>query len=241
MESVFEFTMTTTGTYNDIADFTIANFIDEAFRRLKIDQSKITSEHLSSAKISLQLMFVDWYDDGTHQFLIDQQQFNLVGDGSDIAFQTPNGTIDIMDMIYRDQNGNDLQIKAISRQDYLYINDKFVEGQPLSYFTDKTTIPPVVRLWPVQNIAGTSVIYNRFRQVQDVGPFSYQTDTTVLYANAICAGLAARLAEKYASTELEDRLIAKAQIAYDKATDSDRDRAPYVIKPRLGRRFYYGV
>ena len=29
--------------------------------------------------------------------------------------------------------------------------------------------------------------------------------------------------------------------AYKLATNQDRDRSPYIIKPRLGRRFQYGI
>lgn len=233
--------MTTSGTYNTIKDFNVAQIIDEAFRRIRISPADITGEHMLSARISLDLMFVTWWNDGVQQFIIEREVQTLVGEDTDISFTTPDGTIDIIDMIYRNQTGQDIEIKPISREDYLYINDKTVHGQPLCYFVDKTTLPPVIYLWPVQNITGTSVVYNRLRQIQDVGAYTNTPDTTVTYKEAITAGLAARLAAKYGDDPLEVKLIKLANEAYNLATNSDRDRAPYVMKPRIGRRFYYGV
>lgn len=233
--------MTTSGTYNTIRDFNVSQIIDEAFRRIRISPADITGEHMLSARISLDLMFNNWWNDGVQQFIIERVVQDLSGDITDISFIPPTGTIDILDMIYRNQTGQDIEIKPISREDYLYINDKTVSGQPLCYFVDKTTIPPIIYLWPVQNITGTAVVYNRLRQMQDVGAYTNTPDTTVTYKEAICAGLAARLAGKYSDDKMEAKLIRLADEAYDLATNSDRDRAPYVMKPRIGRRFYYGV
>lgn len=230
--------MTTSGTYNAIADFNIAQCIDEAFRRCKIDPSKTTGEQLLSARISLDLMFTSWCNDGMQQFIIDQQIHPLVGDGAtDIEFLAPMGTVDIISMVFRTATFTDMEISAISRKDYQDLSNKFTLGQPVNYFVDKTTVPPVIKLWPVQNVAGTYVVYNRLRQIQDSGSYTNTPDTTVLYKDAICAGLAARLAEKYCDPDLETRLLAKYQQIYDMAKDQDRDRAPLVIKPNLGRRF----
>lgn len=230
--------MTTSGTYNTVANFSVVEWIDEAFRRCQVDQSKIESEHLTSARISLNLLFIDWVNDGVEQFIIDQQTYTLTGTSSDSNFTTPVGTVDVLNMVFRNSSNTDMEISAISRQDYEYISQKTASGQPVNYFVDKTTMPAVVYLWPVQNITGTSVVYNRLRQIQDVGNYSNTLDVSVLYTSAAISGLAARLAEKYCTPDLEDRLISKYQEAYEKAKDQDRDRAQLVIKPRLGRRYY---
>ena len=128
--------MTTSGTYSTVANFTVAQVIDEAFRRCKVDPTTLTNEHTLSARISLDLMFIDWINDGVEQFIIDEQVTSLTGTSADISITTPTGTIDVLDMVYRDANGQDIQIAPISRQDYLYIKDKTVSGQPITYFTD---------------------------------------------------------------------------------------------------------
>ncbi len=229
--------MTTSGTYNAVANFNIAEIIDEAFRRCRVAPSMIDGEHMLSARISLDLLFITWCNDGLQQFIIDEQTQVLVGDGTDINFTTPVGTVDVWSMIFRNSSDTDMEISAISRVDYQNISQKDTAGQPVSYFVDKTTMPPVIYLWPVQNITGTSVVYNRIRQIQDAGAYTNTPDTTVLYKDAICAGLASRLAEKYCEADLEARLIAKYQEVYNLAKDQDRDRAPLVIKPNLGRRW----
>lgn len=229
--------MTTSGTYTAIRDFSIAECIDESFRRCKIDQSKITGEHMLSARISLDMLFITWCNEGFQQFIIDQEILPLVGNGTDFEFTMPSGSVDIISMVFRNASITDMEISAISRKDYQDISNKYAAGQPVNYFVDKTTVPPVVKLWPVQNVTGTFVVYNRLRQIQDSGAYTNTPDTTVLYKDAICAGLAARLAQKYCDPALEDRLIADYNRIYGMAKDQDRDRAQLVIKPILGRRF----
>jgi hypothetical protein len=237
--------MTTSGTYTTVANLTVAEIIDEAFRRCRISPSMTIADHQWSARLSFDLMLTDWVNDGVQQFIMDRQVQTLAGMPSDISFIAPAGTIDVFDMVFRNATDNDIQIKSISRNDYLDINDKATTGQPITYFVDKTSLPPTVYLWPVQNITGTAVVYNRLRQIQDVGAPTNTVDSTVLYKEAICACLAAKLAEKYADVEkyptIEKDLLVKAQVAYRRAKNQDRDRSAYIMKPRLGRRFTYGV
>ena len=228
--------MATSGTYTAISSMTVAQIVDESFRRCKIAPEDLTSEHAMVARLSLNLMFIDWINDGVQQFITDEETESLAGDGTDISFTCPAGTIDVLDMIFRDASENDIQIAPVSRKDYLYINNKETTGQPITYFVDKSALPPTVYLWPVQNITGTSVVYNRLRQVQDVGASTNTVDTTVTYVEAMCACLAAKLAEKYSDPATETALLQKAAVVYKRAKDQDRDRAPYVMKPRLGRR-----
>lgn len=237
--------MTTSGTYNTIANFNFAQIIDDAFRRCRVAPSEINGEHMLSARISLDLMFIGWVNDGVQQFVIDEITQPLVGDGTDTNFTAPVGTVDILSMIFRNASSinvaTDMEISAISRKDYQDISQKDAAGQPVNYFVDKTTIPPVIYLWPVQNITGTSVVYNRVRQIQDAGAYANTPDTTVLYKEAIVACLADLLWVKYGDDAKHpghgDNLIARAMKSYEMAKDQDRDRAQLVIKPYLGRRF----
>ena len=233
--------MTTSGTYTFVENFSIVQCIDEAFRRCKVTPEMITSEHLLSAQISLDLMFIGWVNDGVNQFVIDQQIQTLLGDGTDISFTTPVGTVDILSMVFRNASNTDMEISAISRQDYQDISQKTTGGQPVNYWVDKTTIQPVCYLWPVQDVTGTYVVYNRVRQIQDTGNYTNTPDTTVLYKDAICACLADLLWDKYGDDTVYPnqgaKLALRAQKAYDIAQEQDRDRSQLVIKPCLGRRY----
>jgi hypothetical protein len=230
--------LTTSGTYSFISNFSIVEIIDEAFRRIQIDPGSLTGDQLKSASISLNLLFIEWINDGVEQFITETETHLLVV--GDESFTTPEATVDVFNMVFR-QNDQDIQIKPISRQDYLYINQKDVPGQPVCYFTDKTTLPPVVKLWPVPNVASTYVVYNRLRQMQDVGAFTNTPDTTYFYVEAMVSGLAAKLSEKYSTPPMMADKLVRYQMAYRNAKNADRDRSPYVMKPRLGRRYLYGV
>jgi len=107
----------------------------------------------------------------------------------------------------------------------LQINIKDVESQPVVYFLDKSTVPPVIFLWGVQNIPNTSIVYNRIRQIQDVGNLQNTPDITVLYSDAMCWGLAARLAFIYVP-EKYDIVSGMAEKIFRLAAQGDRYRCP---------------
>lgn len=235
--------MTTSGTYNTVVNYNFAEMTDEAWRRCKIAPQTVSAEQMVSATYTINFLLTSWANQaGNEQFLQSTQTYDLVGNGiADIDFTMPTGGIDIISMVYLNANNEAIQIKPIGRQDYLYINDKTIQGQPLCYFVNKSTIPPVVNLWPVQNITGTSIQFTMLSQAQDMGTWLNTPSISVLYTEAFVSAIAAKLSEKYCDPALEVALTAKAIQAFMMAEDQDRNRACMIIKPRLGRRYYYGI
>jgi hypothetical protein len=229
--------MTTSGTFTTIAGLDISVVIDEAFRRLSLAPESLTSDTLISARLSLDLLMIELINKRDFQFTTDQQTKTLTtGVGS---FITSDGTIDVLEMVFR-QNGQDIQMQPLSRRDYLFINDKTVQGEPISYFVDKTNLPPTVYLWPVPNIADTQVVYNRKRQMYDVGDLTNTPDSTIIFRETLIAGLAYKLAEKYAPERLSEKKDLYEESLMN-ASKNERDRSPLVLRPRVGQRLGNGT
>jgi hypothetical protein len=68
--------MATSGTF--IFNPDLAELVDEALERCRIDPAKITSRHILSARRSMRFMFADWATQDYHNFRIVQEQFTLV-------------------------------------------------------------------------------------------------------------------------------------------------------------------
>jgi hypothetical protein len=222
--------MTTSGTYPSLSSYDGINIIDLAFADAGLTPQMVEAEHLTVAIQCIRRLQIEWVNRGVNQFMVTEESQSLVvGDESFIA---PSGTIDILTAVYR-QNGQDVQVSALSRIDYLSINDKTSGGNPLNYFVDKTSLPPTIFLWPVPDQSGLSLVYYRIKLMQDFVNFTNTPDMTILFIDALISGLAYRLASIY-GTGREDRLKAQYEEAYAYAFERDGDNASLVLMPRLG-------
>jgi hypothetical protein len=109
-------------------------------------------------------------------------------------------------------------------------------GPPTSFWTARVLPAVIINLHPTPDKA-YPVTYWRFRQPQDVSALVENPDAPVLWSEAVCAGLAARLALKFLPG-LEDKdkrmeLRAEAEVAFQRASDESRERAPLRIEPMI--------
>ena len=72
------------------------------------------------------------------------------------------------------------------------------------------------------------------RLPQDVGALGNTIDAPVLWAEALAAGLAAKLAVKFAP-ERADMLEARAASTYSSAARENRERVPLTLRPVMRR------
>lgn len=219
--------MTTSGTTT--FSLTVAEFLDEAWERCGKDPAHLTARHIISARRSMNLLLADWYTDGHKQWKLDlQSQATTVGMAS---FTPATGTIDIFDMMLR-RSGVDTPVVRISRDDYQQIGDKAIQGRPDRFFLDRGTTLTCF-LWPTGENATDSLRYYRLARIQDVGAASNTLDLPVYWFEAFAAGVAAKLAEKWAPDK-EVGLITKAAAAFKRAKQEDRDRADVSIQVSYG-------
>lgn len=216
--------MTTSGTYNWSPE--VQELCEEAFERCGIDPATLTARHLKSARRSLDLLFSDWANRGPHLWAIDQQTLALTqGDG---LYDCPAGTVAVLEMVVR-RNGVDTPVFPMARDEYLAIPDKTTQGLPNRFYFDRSITTPTLAFWNIPENSTDQIIYYRMRQLQDVGVASNTPDIPYRWEEAMTAGLAAKLAEKFAP-DREQLLIAKAQEKYAAAYQEDRQRTPTITR-----------
>jgi hypothetical protein len=130
--------MSTSGTTGFNLD--LNNLVEEAFERC--GQELRTGYDLRTARRSLNLLTIEWANRGINLWTIEQGQINMVtGQG---LYPMPNDTIDILDMVVRQNNGVqsnqiDINISRISESTYSTIPNKLTQGRPIQCWINRQT------------------------------------------------------------------------------------------------------
>ena len=230
--------MATSGTF--IFNPDLAELVDEALERCRLDPAKITSRHILSARRSMRFMLADWATQDYHDFRIVNDSFTLVQGqatytgGVDFDL-TDNNLIDILDVSLT-RSGTDTPVEFESRSLYMDIPDKTVEGRPDRVFVDKQRDQIVLTFWPVPENSTDIIVYNAVRKFEDHDTAADNADIPYHMYDAFAYGLAFRLAEKFAPPELESALFAKSQNAFISAQNAVRERGDVRLVPGSARR-----
>lgn len=222
--------MSTSGTF----DFTmeIVDVVDEAFERCRVDIETLTTRHLVSAARSLSLMQIEWENRGVKEWKIARVPITTEIGMMNITLDPQ--VITVVNAFYRNMYGVDTPMKKIGRIDYDALPDKTVQGNiPDRFFLDRQRVSPILNIYTACANAGEFIMLDCFVATEDVGSFSNNPDAPRRWLEATCAGLAARLGEKYAP-ELEEGLIAKAQLQFKYARDEERDDSSTQITANYG-------
>lgn len=223
--------MTSTGTY--LFSPEVANIVDDAFERVRVDPETLTTRHLHSARYNLNLILANMQNIADFPWLVDRVMTTLTQ--GTYSFAVAANTVDILEMVLRRDN-IDVSMARVGREDYLNVHQKDLQGRPHLFWLDRQVAAPVLYLWNSPENSTDQIIYNRLISNQDVGNPANTLNLPIRWHEAVTAMLAARLAEKYAP-ERETSFIAKANLALDTARMGDRDRSPMTINVDYGRRF----
>lgn len=231
--------MSTSGTRGfdpDLAQITV-----EAYSRAGVRRLGITAEHIEDAILSANYMLADWGTLGFKQFeLTDALTIAMVP--AQESYTLPAGVLDIWDARLYRSTADDPMFR-ISRSDYNNIPRKITQGKPDRYYVDPTASDlRTVYLWPVPENNTDVVKYTALRRPEDVTAMSETAPVPYEWQEAFVAGLAYRVAVKYAPQRIAG-LLAAAQGdlemrggAFRRAFNADRERAPAVFAvTRSGR------
>lgn len=174
----------------------------------------LNAEHYVSIRNSLNYLTLEMAtQDGDRVYAIDQETAALV-DGT-ASFALSSGSIDVLDermTITVSGETVSTPIARISREDYLMIPDKTTQGMPSQFTVDHSVLnTPTVQLWPVSDAAYT-VTYDRMRFIQDSVALSDTADVRRIWLDALVAGLAKRIAQKWNLERFD-----KCALEYDRA------------------------
>ena len=219
--------MTTSGTA--IFDLSIDDAVEEAFERCGM---RMTSGYqLTSARRSLNLLFLDWANRGLNLWTIEQQTYALTGDAE---ITLDSDTVNVLSAVIRDNSQSpsvDITIDRISREEYLNIPDKQTGARPAQYYVQRANVFKVF-LYPRPNGPYT-LVYYRIRRIQDAGDYTNTADVNFRFLPCLVSGLAYHLALKFAPERVA-ALKAFYEEDFQRAALEDRDTASVSFVPDFG-------
>ena len=218
--------MATSGTVAFRPD--VEEIITEAFERCGIDVQTRTGDHAISARRSINLLFSEFANRGINYWTLSQNTLHLVNGTT--SYTLPVGTIDILDAVIRDSSSNtDQIINRITIQDYNQLPNKDTAGKPSQYMIDRQ-YTPVVYFWSVPNTSTYSLVYWAMNQLEDVTLSNQDADVPYRWSDTICAGLASKLAMKYAPEKFQ-LLNEMYERSFNFAASSDNDGVSLRVQP----------
>jgi hypothetical protein len=230
----------------------VGELFEEAVENAGIDPAATGGAHIKSFRRSLRFMVnSEWSTYGVRNWMVSQQTHTTaVGE---TFFTLPAGGLDIVEAVMRRGSPtSDIEMYPISRDEYLTIVNKQDQGRPDRYWVERLGDSKVVHYWQAGSNTTDQIIYNLFRQNQDVTDALQNTLGLPTYAYAaLAAGVSARLALKWNPQryELLQAIYAGPQWAQNPANPGgllglllmeDRERGDIetypAFEPRVGRR-----
>lgn len=219
--------MTTSGT--TIFDLQIDDLIEEAFERCGMQMTN--GKQLSTARRSMNLMFLEWANRGLNLWTIELATYNLVQGDTEITLDTD--TVNVLSAVIRLNQSppTDIIIERIGREQYLDVPDKTTQAQPAQYYVQRTNVPKLF-LYPTPDQT-YQLRYYRIRRIQDAGNYTNTADVNFRFLPCLAAGLSYYLSLKYAP-ERTQGLKGIYEEEFARAAAEDRDIASTYFVPDLG-------
>ena len=128
--------MTTTGTTTFNLD--VNDLIEEAFERC--GRELRTGYDFKTARRSLNLLTIDWANRGINLWTVEQGVIPMVT--GQAMYPYPADTIDMMDMVIRQNNGVqsnqiDINISRIAEPTYMSLPNKLAQGRPIQVYINR--------------------------------------------------------------------------------------------------------
>ena len=220
--------MATSGTTD--FNLSIDDLVEEALERCGMRPT--SGYHLTSARRSLNLLFLDWANRGLNLWTIEKATYTLTQGINEISL--PTDTVNVLEAIIRQSNqgvNTDVYIERISREDYLNVPDKTSEARPSQFYVERTNVPKVF-FYPAAHQTYTFVYY-RIRRIQDAGAYPNTSDVNFRFLPCLTSGLAYQLSLKFAP-DRTPALKAIYEEDFLRAAMEDRDTASVQFVPDVG-------
>ena len=206
----------------------VEEIITEAYERCDIDIQTRTGDQAISARRSMNLLFSEFANRGINYWTVSQNTLTLVNGTT--SYTLPVGTIDILDAVIRDSSSNtDQIINRVTIQEYNQLPNKDTAGKPSQYMIDRQ-YTPVIYFWSVPNTSTYSLVYWAMNQLEDVTLSNQDADVPYRWSDTICAGLASKLAIKYAPEKFQ-LLNEMYERSFNFAASSDNDGVSLRVQP----------
>ena len=222
--------MATTGTF-DFAP-SVGECVLNALSRIQIRGPMVKAEMLHMATLEANLLQSEWSNRGPNLWTVDEQEVDTVPGYA--TYPVDPSTIAVLEVTLGQGDPpteTEILLTSISRTTYMAYPNKASPGRPTVYWYDML-IAPTITLWPVPEQV-YHLHFTRYRQQQDASiRAAGNPETPYRWLDALCAGLAARLATHYAPA-LEATRTAQAERAYGYAAARDKENSPIYLSPMI--------
>lgn len=224
--------MATSGTTT--RTFAVTELLEEAWERATQGDSIKSGYEFKTAKRSLELLLLEWGNQGLNLWTIEQATIALASGTATYAL--PTDTVDVFEYTIRTGSGTsqiDTSLSRIDANNYANTANKNVQGKPSSIFVDRQ-LAPQVTLYPVPDQVYTLVIWKK-RRIEDVGTGVNNIDVPFRFIPALIAGTAHNISLKTPKgIPVRQILEAEYRAAWQLATEEDRQKTSMRLVP--GRR-----
>jgi len=204
----------------------IGEMVLYAFGLIGIRRAQILQEHMTDARLAVNLMLAEWGNSTPNLWKVDLVSTNLVQ--GQATYDVDPSTIMIVDAYIRTGDGtasqNDRIIWPVSRTEYADQPNKNMQGYPTIFWFDRL-LAPTLTLWLVPDGTQDYLLnYYRVTTIFEANvPNGETPDVPVIWLNAFAFGLAAQLSYSYApdkTTVLEARAAKALKVAQDQNTEN---------------------
>ena len=214
----------------------VEEIISESFERCGIDPQTRTGYHAESARRSINLLFSEWANRGINYWTVSTSTLSL--STGTITYNLPAGVIDLLDVVIynsADSTRSDTILNKITISEYNQIPNKSSSGKPNQYMIDKglqsgSNNISKIYVWQSPDINTYVLNYWAIKQLEDITASNEATDIPYNWTECICAGLASKLAVKYAPDKFQ-LLNEMYERAFNFAASTDNDGVSLKIQP----------
>jgi hypothetical protein len=205
-----------------------------AFARVQVRPSEINQDMMFNARMALNLLLSEFSNTQPNLWTVGLQTMPLTqGVGT---YSVPAATVMILDLYISTGTTPviDRILWPVSRTEYASYSNKTTQGTPTVFWYDRL-ISQTITFYPFPDGNGpyTAKFYS-VRQTNDADVANGNNiEIPYRFYEAYCSGLAWKLSEMYAP-QLEDKLFARYQRAWEIAARQDTENVPLIIMPGIG-------
>jgi hypothetical protein len=228
--------MTSTGTtaFNPATSDLVLN----AFSRIQITSSQLTTEHLVTADLEANLAQVKFANKQPNWWKSELVTQSLSFGSATYTLPARVVTIVLAYMTtVSGSSSTDRVITPISTSEYASYPNKTTQGAPTSFWFDRQ-ITPQVTVWPVPDASSTYTLKLRvLSQMEDAsGKSGYTPDFPYRWIDAFSDELTARLSRHFKPEQFQMHKAA-AMESWEEAAAQDNEDVPIYVTPSISGYF----
>lgn len=173
----------------------------------------------AGALVELNLILKEWAFHGP--WLSTKREGTATAVADTASYALSDNPVRVLDVRWRDANGNDLPMTALSREGYYDLPDKSVNGVPTSYFFDPQRAAQTLYVWPYPLTVTTETYrFTYQRRIEDVTSLDDDLDIPQEQLSMVGFVLASRLCDDYSlgdpvTQRIRERAASLMQAAQD--------------------------